>query len=254
MHHVFITPLAWDLSEYHPQERLLQSSFEEGPYSSYEDRIFGIVNYWICHTSKFYTKQKSKDTFEVFLLYSKRFRPILDMFYFPEWVKLVECSPEQVFSDSCSFLLDEKFREKYEGCPVSISRTDADDIFSNNIFNIISSHKEQSSLPYFLIIYKTFRQYLRWSEEWTEKVTTPDNWSSGNVSLVLNPYSESLKDNENEFIKNLDLLANHSELPSRCDYREESKCSFVQTLGSNLANTKWTEIVDENFESLNFTL
>jgi len=251
MHHVFITPLAWDLSEYHSEQDLLKNIYNKN-YELYEDRIFDIVNYWVNNTSKFYEEQKSKDTFEVFLLYSKRFKSILDMFYFPKWAKLIECSSEQVFSDSCIHYFDEDFKKKYEGVPISISRTDADDFFSNNIFNIISQHQRSHDDPYYLIIYKTFRQYLRWSEEYTEEITTLDNWSSGNVTLILNPFSEGLTTSENEFIKGLDLLAFHATLPSRCVHYEEYRCSFIQTLGSNLGNTKWTEKIDNYFNSSNF--
>lgn len=217
MHHIFITRLAVVIPG---KASRLETRLKK--YSSIQERISDIIQYWSDHASKFYTLQTIDSPFKVFLIYSKRYEDVVKSFDYPDWVEL--CLDRRIDS-----IADRQIFEQYDNEPMSVSRIDADDWYSNDYFDML----EQSYVPTHknldmsIILNKNIIQFNRANND----VSYPIRYSSpGFASLVFNKFSK------NYIPVNIRLWPHGS--IKRMIHIEPTQLNCMQSVGINAVN-KW---------------
>lgn len=151
MHHLFITRLAVAITG---KASRLQTKLKT--YDSINDRIQDIIQYWHSHASKFYTQQTIDSPFKVFLVYSDKFESIVKSFDYPDWVHLTR---DRAIDKICN---RGKF-ERYDQSPMSLTRIDADDWYSNDYFEMLQHDHETThdKLKMTTLLHKRILQFNR---------------------------------------------------------------------------------------------
>jgi len=83
---------------------------------------------WLRHSRKFYENQTVHQPFRVVLGYSEKWKPVLDGFNWPDYVRFTTL-------DICDWLRE----NATVGVPTTISRVDADDSYSLDLFEMLEA-------------------------------------------------------------------------------------------------------------------
>lgn len=213
MNHIFVTRMAVVLGG---RARITKTLNKQ--YDTPRDRIDDIIKYWFDVASKFYTQQTVDQSFKVYVVYSQCYEDVVRSYTYPEWCVL-----------TCDKSIDKMrnvgdFKE-YNDMPLSLSRVDADDWYSNDYFEYMSATPGDEYLTTHL--HKRIRLYNRN----TNKISTPQRFSSPGFASITFP-----KFNVNRLPTNLPLWP-HGNIKRRQHFTP-NKIYCVQSVGCNVVN-KW---------------
>ncbi len=215
MTHLFITRIAVELGG---SARITKTQHRE--YSSPNDRIDNIIKYWLSHASKFYTRQTKDCPFRVYLIYSGKYKDVIMSHTFPEWVTL-----------STNKNLDRptgKVYEKYLDQRISVSRIDADDWYSDDYFDYLSTDHKPTDLTNntTTVLHQSIRFFCRYRQVVSKPVYFP---SPPFGSIIFNKYLDAP-------ILRFRLWP-HGNIIKR-PHLVPDKCHAMQSVGCNVVN-KW---------------
>ena len=163
MNHLFITRLAVELGGKANPLRARNRA-----YVDINDRLQDIIKYWLDHATKFYTQQTVDQPFSVYLVYSTKYRDVVTSFNYPKWVQLI-------IDKNFDRLNNRQLMKSHEGKRLSVSRVDADDWYSNDLFEYLDQDHETTWEKYLTAhLYKRVRIYDRLGK----RVSTPAQFSS----------------------------------------------------------------------------
>jgi hypothetical protein len=216
---VFITRMAVLLGG---KAKLTKTKARE--YNSVVERLEDIIRYWFDHASKFYTQQTVDHPFKVYIVYSKCYESIVRSFTFPKWCELVEYKHKNI--DRVNSI---EYYSKYNNQPVSISRIDADDWYSDDYFDYLSSDCELTDPGRNLTTH--LHKWLRLYNRQTGEISLPQHFSSpGFATNTFKPMDTS------QIPMHLSLWP-HGNI-KRSPHITPSNIFCMQSVGCNVVN-KW---------------
>ena len=217
MNHVFVTRIAVRLGG---KARLTKTRMKQ--YDNINDRLSDIINYWLQHANKFYTRQTVDDPFQVYLVYSKQYENVVKSFTYPDWCRLT--TDKYIHRVASKAVYD-----AYDGKALSVSRIDADDWYSDDYFEYLNEDHEYTNKvkQYTCHLHKWIRMYDRQ----TSKISTPQHFSSPGFASVTIPNFR-----KNMISYGIEMWP-HGDIKRRPHYTPDAIYG-MQSVGCNVVN-KW---------------
>lgn len=217
MNHVFITRMAVILGG---SAKLKRTKHRE--YDTVNDRLNDIIKYWFNHASKFYTSQTVDHPFVLYIVYSEHYKDVVLSYNWPDWCILTRNKDIDHINDKSIF-------GAYDNKPLSVSRIDADDWYSNDYFEYLSQDHKLTHNKHFYTTHLHKELYL--FDRYHNRISVPVKFSSpGFASITFSKFMTGL------LPLNTGLWP-HGMIKRRPHYTPEEKYG-IQSVGCNVVN-KW---------------